>query len=166
MKKRIPIYLLLILAITAINSYSRTYRFYVGRKWLYISLTPGWYRTRRTSGDIFSARRVNDRLGIQIKIIKDSFEKFLQKKELYLKYRSHNVNSSSTIYIEGIKFREYISDYLRRGIRYYSRTLVTKNGNAALIFYYHSFNKKNFLRTLNDIDIIVSGFFRKNFIDH
>jgi len=174
MKKTYICFILVFISLFfALNINCRTFKLNINGKILYLRLPAGWKQIPASFPDKFTAMRGNDVIGFQIERLTENYEDYVQRKLLSFKGRAWDVEKN-VLYIEGIAFVEFL---IKREltapngqtVQHFYRYLLTHNKSKAmgelLTFYYSSRQHDNFLRTLNEIDIIVSGFLRDHFPD-
>ncbi len=161
MKKSILI--LSFFLIFSINIFARVYYARIGKRSLKINLAQGWKKIRSQKYDVFSAVRKNEILGIQISLVKDNYEEYINKQRYNLKRIANDIEHDRIIYIEGMEFQEFVVKRIKDKTTTFMRYLITKNGNAAILFYYKSTQENIFRRNFDEITRIISIFFKNNF---
>lgn len=159
MKKLLVMSLLLL----PIAGFSRTYRMYAGKTRLVVKMPSGWRKVRRRRNTSFTAVRSKEIFQIRILLVKDKYQEYIERHRYNLKRIANKTEHDRIIFIEGLKFREFVFIRKQNNKKTFMRYLITKNGNAALMFFYKSSDEAIFRRNMNQISLTVAKFVKNNF---
>ncbi len=156
---------LLLLLFSVLPVYSGVFSVRIGGRNLTVETTTGWKRIRSAAYELLTLVRGKDILGLRVDLVKDKYAEYLRMHEYNIKRVARRMEKDRKIFIEGVEFHEFVSERILPNKKpEYQRMLITNNGNAAIVFRYVSFERKNFLRTLEEMNTVVSGFLRNNFL--